>query len=427
MQKSNRKKNYRVSTLLRAEQWNKIQDKRNLPRCFNTSLHKLVFFITAVGILFSSPLCFAQNTTASTGYRDGFYLKTDDDKFLLKFGSRLNALYSYGVLDQEADISSFDLKHGKVYFGGHAFSKSIQFYVQSSFAQNSRSNAFGLMSENNVFTLEDYYVRGNYGDISLQMGQFKVPFSKQYMIYTGNLQFVTRSIASNAFQFGRDRGVTLAGKKPWLSYMLGLYNGASQMTVPSITQLTNSINMSNDTIDTGMTYLARLSLFPRRPAGFSEGDTAFNEASRLELGISLALDQGRDYDTNNDTLTDDTGVNTFSLASDFTFLHRGFSLQGEFYYRNHHFESLPNASSYGFYGQAGYFIVPRSLEIAGRYSWLEPNTDTFNDRASEISGVVSYLMSKNHKHKMQWQYSRIHQDVFDKTDHWFHWMLQLTI
>lgn len=369
----------------------------------------------------------AQNTTATVGYRDGFYFKTDDGKFLLKLGSRLNTLYSFGSLDQEADISSFDIKHAKLYFGGHAFNKTIQFYAQSSFAQNNRTNAFGLMSENNVFTLEDYYVRGNYGDVSLQVGQFKVPFSKQYMIYSGNLQFVTRSIASNAFQFGRDRGVTLAGKKPWLSYMLGVYNGGSMMAPPSIMSLTNSLNQSNDAIDTGMTYLARLSLFPQRPTGFSEGDTAFNEASRIEFGTSLALDQSRDYDTNGDAVTDETNVNTFSVSSDFTFLRKGLSFQGEFYYRNHNFENINNISSLGFYSQAGFFVVPRTVEIAARYSWLDPNRDAGNDMANEISGVIGYYLSKSHKHKMQWQYTRTHQDATDKTDHWFHWMLQLTI
>src|SRR5690606_348405 len=133
-------------------------------------------------------------------------------------GSRLNFLYSHGTLEAEPNVSSMDLKHGKLYFGGNAFGPNIQYYMQSAFAKNSRSNDLGLQTENNDFILEDYYIRANYGDLALQIGQFKVPFSKQYMIYSGNLQFVTRSIASDAFSFGRDRGVSIFGRNPWLSY-----------------------------------------------------------------------------------------------------------------------------------------------------------------------------------------------------------------
>jgi len=385
-----------------------------------------IFVIISI-IFTTTTFAHAQSETASTGYKDGFYFQTDDGNFLFKVGSRINTLYSYGKLENEPNVSSLDLAHAKLYFGGHAFNKTIQFYAQSAFAQNTRSKPLGLQNENTAFSLEDYYVRGIYGDVALQMGQFKVPFSKQYMIYSGNLQFATRSIASDAFQFGRDRGVLLTGKKTWLSYMLGFFNGGSQMTMPSISNLTNSQNISNDSNGQGLMYIARLSVFPQRPTGFSEGDVDFNEASRIEWGTSVALDQNRDFDTDFNQSLDEPKTNTLSVSSDFSYLRRGFSLQGEFYYRNNHFQSISDVHSIGFYAQTGYFIMPRSFEIAARYAWLDPNHNTGNDQSREISGVLNWYISNNHKHKMQWQYTNVHQDVASKNDHWFHWMVQLTI
>lgn len=385
---------------------------------------KSVIIVFLLGLSFPA---LGQNTTAMTGYRDGFFFQTHDGNFSFKVGARINTLYSYGNLDQEPNISSFDLKHGKLYFGGHAFDKTIQFYGQSAFAQNSRLNDFGLANENAAFALEDLYIRGNYGDVALQLGQFKVPYSKQWMIYSGNLEFVTRSIASDAFQFGRDRGVLLSGKKPWMSYMLGMFNGASLMQVPSFNTLTNSQNLSNDGVETGMMYVARLSFFPLRPTGFSEGDAAFNEASRIEWGFTFALDQNRDYDLNQDMLADETGVNTASLSSDVTWLRKGFSFQGEFYYRHHNFETITDVDSLGMYAQIGYFLIPRKFDLAVRYAFLEPDMDVSDNHSNEFSGVAGLYLSNNHKHKMQWQYTRTHQEGLNKTDHWFHWMLQLTI
>ncbi|MEZ4846250.1 MAG: hypothetical protein R2877_04685 [Bdellovibrionota bacterium] len=39
------------------------------------------------------------------------------------------------------------------------------------------------------FILEDYYIRVLYEGIDFKMGQFKVPFARQWMIYSGNLEF----------------------------------------------------------------------------------------------------------------------------------------------------------------------------------------------------------------------------------------------
>jgi|GEM_PF-1501793 len=381
-----------------------------------------------VALVFLSQPIFAHDSNFSVGYRDGFYFKTDDGNFLLKLGSRLNTLYSFGKLENESNISSFDLKHAKVYFGGHAFNESVQYYAQGALAGHTRTNNFGLEHEDNIFALEDYYIRGNYGDVALQLGQFKVPFSKQYMVYSGNLQFVTRSIASNAFQFGRDRGINLTGKKPWLSYMLGLYNGGSVMQQPrGLGSLNDAMNTSNDAQSTGFTYLARLSLFPIQPVGYGESDVAFSEQSKFEIGTSLAIDQSRDYDTKGDLLADEFDVNTFSVSTDLAYMTKGFSFQGEFYYRYHRYQNIATSGAWGAYVQAGYFLTPRTFEIAARYALVEPDTNVSSDFDQEISATLNYYLSKDHKRKMQLQYSRIHQADLNKTDHWVHWMMQLTI
>lgn len=100
-------------------------------------------------------------------------------------------------------------------------------------ANNTRQFGLGKISEstNQGFILEDYYVRLQYAAMDIKFGQYKVPFGRQWMIYSGNLDFVNRSSPMQAFLLGRDRGVTLNRYKDTWSLSMGVFNGAGQMQV----------------------------------------------------------------------------------------------------------------------------------------------------------------------------------------------------
>jgi phosphate-selective porin len=380
-------------------------------------------------ILLFTPSAQAQLGNASAGYKDGFFLQTQNGDFLLKMGSRLNFLYGYGSLEQQDNVASFDIQHAKLYMGGHAFNKRVSFYLQSEFAQHSRRTNFAMEHTNEAFALEDYYIQSKFGTLALQAGQYKVPFAKQWMIYSGNLQFIQRSLATNAFQFGRDRGVALFGQKSYFAYTMGVFNGASVMTIPNVLRRPTSQNQSNDLQNSGMMYVARLTVFPQRQAGYEESDIRHNEASRIEWGSTFAFDHNRDYDTDGDFDADEFGVETYSVGLDATYKRRGLSLQAEAFWREHDFENQAGITSMGAYAQAGYFLRPRSWEVAFRYSILEPNRDQSEDLSQEFSVVNSLYLSGNHRYKMMFQYSYFHHQtpVVDGQDHWLQWMLQFTI
>ena len=54
----------------------------------------------------------------------------------------------------------------------------------------------------------------------------------------------------------------------------------------------------------------------------------------------------------------------------------------------------------GFYAQAGYCIIPKTLEVAFRHSYLDPDRDVSNDLQTDIQGAVSYYFNK-HNLKLQ--------------------------
>jgi phosphate-selective porin OprO/OprP len=362
---------------------------------------------------FSNSFANDSYTQLQSGYRDGFFMKTEDDRFGLKVGTRLNFGYTYGFVDPAENLSSFDIQHAKFYMGGNAFGQIVQYYVQAAAANNTRTIGLGRISEstNQGFILEDYYVRLQYEGMDIKLGQYKVPFGRQWMIYSGNLQFVQRSVPAQAFLLGRDRGITLNRYKDTWSVSMGVFNGAGQIQTPNPFVLQTGQNQSNDAGQTGMLYVSRVTVSPMGPIGYSEGDVEQTQSGLFELGGSFAYDQHRDYDLNFDQITDDTNLSTISAAGDLTWKREGASLQGEFFYRRHMSAITPDFTSMGWYVQTGYFLVPRKIEAALRFSWLDSNRLIPANNMMEGAAVLNYYFSGDHRFKSQLQYTWLGLDA----------------
>jgi len=89
----------------------------------------------------------------------------------------------------------------------------------------------------------------------------------------------------------------------------------------------------------------------------------------------------------------------------------GFSLQGEYLLGQAEAQSNSRIlRAHGFYAQAGYMIIPKKLEAAIRYSYLDPNRDVANDNTIETIGAVSYYFDK-HNLKLQGDVGNIHKQT----------------
>lgn len=341
------------------------------------------------------------------GYQDGFYARTMDDQFGIKVGSRFNFGYTYGFVGPSPDFSSFDLLHAKLYAGGNAFGSQIQMYVQAGGATSDRGFSYAPAPEsaNGSFVLEDYYVRFNNPVGYLKLGQFKVPFSRQWMIYSGNLQFVDRSIVTRAFALGRDRGIVAGGDRETFAYSLGVFNGGgflstTQGVMNSGTQYSNNISGG-----AGHLYVARFVAMPAGSGGYSEGDVETREGNRTDFGVGVTFDQGRHVDTGGTLAVEDTDVDILSTAAEFTWKSEGSALQGEFFYRKFYGSTSADFDALGFYIQPSYFFIPRKFETALRFGWLDPSRSAGDDRIFEGSAALNLYLFSDHRYKTQLQYT----------------------
>lgn len=81
--------------------------------------------------------------------------------------------------------------------------------------------------------------------------------------------------------------------------------------------------------------------------------------------------------------------------------YRGFTWDSEYYIRENDPEGDGDSiTSDGFYTQAGYFVLPKKLEVAARYSMLDPNEDVRDDVQTEYTVGINYYM-RGHRQQVQ--------------------------
>ncbi|MEK6635659.1 MAG: porin, partial [Planctomycetota bacterium] len=81
--------------------------------------------------------------------------------------------------------------------------------------------------------------------------------------------------------------------------------------------------------------------------------------------------------------------------------YRGISWHNELFARSDDPESGgETVDSNGFFSQAGYFVIPKKLEVAARYSMLDPDNDVKHDIGKEYTAGVNYYF-RAHRSKIQ--------------------------
>jgi phosphate-selective porin OprO/OprP len=344
----------------------------------------------------------------------GFTFTSSDGKFQLSLAGRGQFQFQYVDKDdvngplQETSVTK--IRRFKVSMGGYVFTRDLTYRVQVDLAKSGTAQM-----------MDDAWINYRFVDeAQIQAGQFKIPFSRQELTSDGALQFVDRANAVDAFKPSYDVGAMAQGKVAggMLAWNAGLFNGTGQ----SGTRTTNS-----------GAWAARVVFSPFGEVRYSEAD--------LENSPSPLLSLGADYFANtlkrngNATFLDTTSttppyagtsgwlgkaaantaifdnterVDVGSYGFDAAFKWRGFSAQGEYFGGKADGKRTGNTvHSRGYYAQAGYFLLPKRLEVAARYSSVDPNRNKARDHQVEVTGGVSYYF-EGHNLKLQGDYTNIH-------------------
>jgi hypothetical protein len=358
-----------------------------------------------------------------SGYRlgRGFGWESSDGNYFLNIGGRIQTLFTYIDRDAEAtkisDESEFRLRRARLYFRGHAYDPKLQYTFELDTAPG------------NVELLNMEVVYALMPEANLMIGQFKPPQSRQELTSSGSQQLIDRSLANDFFNVGRDRGMQLYGTllEYLFEYRAGVFNG-------------NGLNSRQTSTD--FMYAARVAVNPFGPFPYDEPDFAGTPKLLASLGASTQYNQVGKKDlsrinNDNDALEflvpnsfrtrmsgmpakpDINNIDVWTSTADLAMKFMGVAFLGEGYYADvnsplrHDFGSKILNSTYHAWGynlQAGYFIVPKRLEMVARYSVIDPEDDVFNFKErEEIRGGFNYYFDQ-HNLKLQVDFGGVRND-----------------
>jgi phosphate-selective porin OprO/OprP len=342
----------------------------------------------------------------------GFTFTSQDERFQLSLGGRMQFRYTFFDYDKDNnaknDTSQFDAKRVRLWAQGYAYSKNLTYNLEFDPRAYGSDNKKGLINAYMDYKIVD--------EAQFRVGQFKDSFGRQEVISDGALEFVDRSPVADAFKHGYDIGAMLYGKIAGglVTYNTGVFGGAGQ---------TNTRD-SNDNA-----FYARVAVNPLGDMAYTEGDLDVSQKPLFSIGANYLNNTFNKTTSGTTASFDSTASNVsssgwlppstsfgnardkielFSYGGDLAFKWMGFSLQGEYLLGEaeaRHGNQKQRAQ--GYYAQAGYVIIPKTLEVAFRYSYLDKNRDADNNLITETIGAVSYYFDK-HNLKIQGDVGNIH-------------------
>ena len=325
------------------------------------------------------------------------------------------------ALRHTEDIAELDVRRARLVFEGFAFSPNITYFVQ--LRNDTNGTTTQPSTSRSTTQLYDAYVSlGQLSWANLKVGQYRTHFGRQEFVSSALLQFVDRDFVAEAFVPNgldrRDQGVTVFSDpaKHRFNYNIGVFNGVGiNLTRLGLTTPSNANEFM---------YVGRVTADLLGKPGYPEGDLAFSATPQFAVGASHGYNAGLQTNTTgagsntqvstafaslgNGRLLNQGVVNIGTTGIDAVFKYNGLSLQAEGFVRNidtrDHSKRIGNAS--GFYMQGGYFVLPRTVEVVGRYSYMDPDTLRSQDTITSGVGGINWYLS-GHEHKLQFDYGVI--------------------
>jgi len=272
----------------------------------------------------------------------------------------------------------FEIAKGRLGAKGNMFDRLVSYRVLI--------ELFGASSftDKTTYKLLDYYVTVNFSPLfNLTAGQFKVPYTRQYIQLASRHGFTGSALPVENLKGGRDIGVEVSGnglRNGKLEYRLGFFNG-------------NGSNLScNDNTD--LEAAGRIALSWNGFYPYTEGYRAGSDG--MTIGISGYV---------NHLATGKASSERTGIGIDITAGFKGLFLAAEYVGKK---EGYPYSS--GYYFQAGYMIIPATLEILGRYGFYDPDDGADFDTEREIRlGLLLYR--SGHGHKVLLEYAGFQEET----------------
>ena len=354
-----------------------------------------------------------------------------------RFGNALRLRAQFRYEGHGPDGAPYDhvfmIRRARIQWKGHSFGKTNKFKVEFAFSPRDLSFKPGE-GVGQIPILSWYLDLGKNKNFKVKMGQYKVPFNKQRVISSGNLQLVDRAIGNGEFNVDRDTGIEIHSKDLFgmgmFQYNLGVFMNRGR-------------NMTDKAhrIEPHMMYLARFEVMPfGKFKNFSEGDLKRLAKPRLAVGAAFGYldDAIKDRGILGKAPKDGGTTDITTATADVLFKMSGFSFFSELYWRKGD-RTVGDAlddkgvaiaesaarDGMGYFAQAGYVFGDAPYEVAARFGQVMGADDksALSDK-NEVGAAVSWYPG-GHAWKIQadW-YNEWGDSGFDKGNKRFRIQMQ---
>jgi len=332
----------------------------------------------------------------------GAKITSKDGDFELGIGLFTQVLYTVqNDVGTEDTTHSFMIRRARVKLGGHAFGKHNKYFVHLAFSPRDLQIQEGRPTKSPIF---DWYLDFDHiRDLTVRIGQYRVPFSRQRRIPIGNIMMADRALANFEFNLDRDVGLSVRSDDiaglGYLRYEVGAFIGEGRDAFLAD--------------DLGMLYVARVEALPLGMfEDYDETDRQRGKKPRLSIGAAYAyLPRAKG---NRGILgpppSDGGTTETHNVTADVMLKIHGLTLSGELYWRDGTRDfgaatiddpvlgSIPAAmeaarDGLGWYGQIGWLVPRIDLELGARYGFVR---DLGDDRSlpprDEAAASIGYLI-----------------------------------
>jgi len=415
------------------------------------------------------------------------------------FPDLIGVFGDYRVNRSEKEAATFSLRRARLYFTGHVFDPDMKYFVQIRMdpAGESSQTQGGLqLYDYYILNTKLDWATAQIGQYRVYFNRAQINSTASMQFAERAL--VSDAFTASGLN-RRDIGLTIMNDEERypVNYYLGVFGGAG----PNFTRLgsfeseqitqgcpggqqngntplppgdftctdnSNNTNLANPlqrnlNADTRrnldrLMFSARLNWNVLGRPGYGEGDQAYSTTPQFAIGGGYAFNPRINTSTNNAFIGVDLAnlnvrrliaaggngrqlgwgvVDYATWAVDSVFKYRGFSLQGEFYYKNvirHEkgrpcieysqqlvlgvpqagtpFSCLGTApgelgNAFGWYVQSGYYLVPRYVELAARYAYWDPDTHSDGDLIKQADVSLNWFFNGTYDHAIQITYSNI--------------------
>ncbi len=335
-------------------------------------------------------------------YKDGFRIESPEGNYTFLINGRLQSRFTFTHLDGAKSTDSFAIQRGEIRMEGHVFTKKLTYGFEMGFATRvgpktvpvcteatcdptKMANAITTDTTTGLAVLNDFYLDWQPKDqIGVKFGQFKVPFLYTELVSAMKQEFPDRNLVHDNFTLGRDIGFDIHGNvfNYHLGYHVYVMNGDGQ----------NNLHSKRAPM-----FGTRLEIPIMGDYKYSESDVEYTEDPALGVGLAYLLDD-RGSAFENSTIP--ANVRTSHGTFDVHFRSHGFFALGQGMLSRVH--QGAKKTNWGYSAQAGYFVIPKHLEVALRAGGAVFSDATPNQY--EYGACLGYYFFK-HNLKLQTDYA----------------------